>query len=134
MFNAAWDAGISVASENALPCYDREGYRKILENAKLGDNPDGRHFSAFTYLRLTPTLMQAENLMEFEHFVKKMHGKDSPINFFETMFRVLSLLKMFSFDDRSWCVRGSCSGPCWGQDDIKVEKNGQPRYMSGVKE
>ncbi|KAE8697582.1 Beta-amylase 2 [Hibiscus syriacus] len=34
VLNAAWDVSIPVASENALPCYDREGYNKILENGK----------------------------------------------------------------------------------------------------
>ena len=75
MLNAAWDVSIAVASENALPCYDREGYNKILENAKPLSNPDGRHLSAFTYLRLSPVLMEKHNFVEFERFVKRMHGK-----------------------------------------------------------
>ncbi|OWM88207.1 hypothetical protein CDL15_Pgr003619 [Punica granatum] len=74
VLNAAWDVSIPVASENALPCYDREGYNKILENAKPRNDPDGRHLSAFTYLRLSPVLMERLNLMEFERFVKRMHG------------------------------------------------------------
>lgn len=74
VLNAAWDVNIPVASENALNCYDREGYNKILENAKPRDDPDGRHLSAFTYLRLSPALMETHNYMEFERFVKKMHG------------------------------------------------------------
>jgi hypothetical protein len=60
VLNAAWDAGIQVASENALPCYDRDGFNKILENAKPLNDPDGRHLFGFT---------------EFERFVKRMHGK-----------------------------------------------------------
>lgn len=75
VLNAAWDVQIPVASENALPCYDGEGYNKILENAKPRDDPDGRHLSAFTYLRLSPTLTEGNNLMEFERFVKRMHGE-----------------------------------------------------------
>lgn len=74
MLNAAWDVSIPVASENALACYDREGYNKILENAKPRNDPDGRHLSAFTYLRLTPFLLENHNLMEFKRFVKRMHG------------------------------------------------------------
>ncbi|GFZ06851.1 beta-amylase 2 [Actinidia rufa] len=74
VLNAAWDVSIPVASENALPCYDREGYNKILENAKPLNDPDGRHLSAFTYLRLSPVLMENHNFMEFERFVKRMHG------------------------------------------------------------
>ena len=85
MLNAAWDVGIPVASENALPCYDREGYNKILENAKPFDDPDGRHLSAFTYLRLSPVLMEAQNFIEFERFVKRMHGPYNPHFFFQRL-------------------------------------------------
>lgn len=75
MLNTAWDVGLPVASENALPCYDREGYNKILEIATPISDPDGKHLSAFTYLRLSPELMEENNFMEFERFVKRMHGK-----------------------------------------------------------
>ncbi|KAF9617628.1 hypothetical protein IFM89_037691 [Coptis chinensis] len=75
VLNAAWDVCIPVASENALTCHDREGYNKILENAKPMNDPDGRHLSAFTYLRLSPLLMERHNFMEFERFVKRMHGE-----------------------------------------------------------
>ncbi|XP_026379712.1 beta-amylase 2, chloroplastic-like isoform X2 [Papaver somniferum] len=77
VLNAAWDASIPVASENALVCYDREGYNKILENAKPLNDPDGRHLVAFTYLRLSSYLMEEPNFEEFAHFVKKMHGTTS---------------------------------------------------------
>ncbi|GAV92042.1 Glyco_hydro_14 domain-containing protein/DUF822 domain-containing protein [Cephalotus follicularis] len=75
VLNAAWDVCIPVASENALPCNDRVAYNKILDNAKPLNDPDGRHFSSFTYLRLSPLLMERQNLMEFEQFVKRMHGE-----------------------------------------------------------
>lgn len=75
VLNAAWDASIPVASENALTCYDREGYNKILVNAKPWNDPDGRHLSAFTYLRLGSALLDGGNFIEFERFVKKMHGE-----------------------------------------------------------
>lgn len=75
VLNAAWDASIAVASENALPCYDREGYNKILENAKPRKDPDGKHLCAFTYLRLNPTLMEEKNFREFTRFVKRLHGE-----------------------------------------------------------
>lgn len=75
VLNAAWDVSIPVASENALPCYDREGYNKILENAKPFNDPDGRHLSAFTYLRLSLDLMETCNFIEFECFVRRMHGE-----------------------------------------------------------
>lgn len=75
VLNAAWDVNIPVASENALSCHDREGYNKILENAKPRNDPDGRHLSAFTYLRLGQILLEKHNLMEFERFVNRMHGE-----------------------------------------------------------
>jgi hypothetical protein len=75
VLNAAWDAGIQVASENALPCYDRDGFNKILENAKPLNDPDGRHLFGFTYLRLSKVLLERRNFFEFERFVKRMHGK-----------------------------------------------------------
>ncbi|GJW99939.1 retrotransposon protein, putative, ty1-copia subclass [Tanacetum coccineum] len=72
LLNAAWDADILVASENALPCYDRQGYNKILEHAKPRNDPDGRHLSALTYLRLNQALLEEHNLGEFLLFVKRM--------------------------------------------------------------
>ncbi|CAK9143327.1 unnamed protein product [Ilex paraguariensis] len=75
VLNAAWDVSIPVASENALPYHHREDYNRILERAKPSNDLDGRHFSAFTYLRLSPLLMERHNLMEFERFVKRMHGE-----------------------------------------------------------
>ncbi|KAF7124593.1 hypothetical protein RHSIM_Rhsim12G0035900 [Rhododendron simsii] len=75
VFKAAWDVTIPVASENALPCYNRESYDKILENAKPLNDPEGRRISAFTYLRLSSVLMEEQNFTEFEQFVKRMHGE-----------------------------------------------------------
>ncbi|CAM6088063.1 unnamed protein product [Calypogeia fissa] len=77
VLNAAWDSSINVASENALPCYDRDGYNKVLENAKPFKDPDGRHLVAFTYLRLNPTLMEDANLDEFARFVRRLHGESN---------------------------------------------------------
>ncbi|CAM8987477.1 unnamed protein product [Rhodiola kirilowii] len=73
--NAAWDAGIHVASENSLPCYDRGAYNKILDIAKPFNNPDGQHLCTFNYIRLSLQLMEQKNLMEFDQFVKRMHGE-----------------------------------------------------------
>lgn len=74
VLNCAWDVPVPVASENALACHDRNRYDKILEIAKPLNNPDGRHLVAFTYLRLSPYLMEEQNFAEFERFVKRMHG------------------------------------------------------------
>ncbi len=72
--NSAWDAGIPVATENALPCYDREGYNRILESVKPRVNPDNRHAIFFTYLRLSPKLFEEHHLCEFMRFVRQLHG------------------------------------------------------------
>lgn len=83
VLNAAWDVCIPVASENALPCHDRVGYNKILDSAKPSNDLDGRHCLSFTYLRLSPLLMERHNFIEFERFVKRMHGK-----VLETVFQI----------------------------------------------
>ncbi|CAD6225686.1 unnamed protein product [Miscanthus lutarioriparius] len=75
VLNAAWDAGIQVANENALPCYDRDGFNKILENARPLNDPDGQHLFGFTYLRLSKVLFERPNFFESERFVKRMHGE-----------------------------------------------------------
>ncbi|KAL8139179.1 hypothetical protein V2J09_005180 [Rumex salicifolius] len=75
VLNAAWDSSILITSENPLPCHDREGYNKIVENAKPLNNPDGRHLISFAYHRLGPILMDPQNFMEFQRFVKRMHGE-----------------------------------------------------------
>ncbi|PHU09603.1 Beta-amylase 2, chloroplastic [Capsicum chinense] len=72
---AAWDADIPAAGENARTIYRREGYNRILENAKpLGDPSCRCRLSVCNYLRLGPTLLEKHNFMEFERFVRKMHG------------------------------------------------------------
>lgn len=75
VLNAAWDHGIPVIGENFLPCHTRVGYNKMLDGAKLLNDPDGRHFLSFTYLRLNSILMERQNLLEFERFVKRLHGE-----------------------------------------------------------
>ncbi|CAH1447942.1 unnamed protein product [Lactuca virosa] len=75
VMNAAWDSCIAMTSENPLPCVDKVSYNYILEKAKPMNDPDGRHYSAFTYLRLGQLLMDPHNIMEFERFVKRMHGE-----------------------------------------------------------
>lgn len=75
VLNASWDVSTTVASENAFPCYDRDSYNKLLEKVKPLNDPDGRHMSSFTYLRLSPVLMERCNFLEFERFVKRMHGE-----------------------------------------------------------
>lgn len=64
---------MEVAAENALSFYEKSGYDQILVQAKPKDYTN-HHLSAFTYLRLTPELMEEQNLEEFTQFVHKLHG------------------------------------------------------------
>lgn len=75
VLNAAWDTDTPIARENSLPCHDRVGYNKMLESVKFPNDPDRRHLSSFAYSRLMPALMEGHNIVDFERFVKKLHGK-----------------------------------------------------------
>ncbi|KAJ3686290.1 hypothetical protein LUZ61_015454 [Rhynchospora tenuis] len=77
VLTTSWQIGIRVACENALPCFGREDYQRVLENAKPAlKEREGRNLVGFTYLRLCPTLFEQQNFAEFKQFVKKMHGED----------------------------------------------------------
>ncbi|KAK4364858.1 hypothetical protein RND71_016216 [Anisodus tanguticus] len=73
VLNVAWEAIILGVGENACPCYHREGYNKILENAKPLGDPSGRYrLSIFTYL--SPQV-EPNSIGETQsRFVQKMHG------------------------------------------------------------
>ncbi|KAJ6334867.1 hypothetical protein OIU78_011671 [Salix suchowensis] len=107
VLNAAWEVGIPIASENALPCYDRVTYNKILDNAKPLNDPDGRHFLSFTHHRLSPLLMDRQTFMEFERFVKRMHGK--VLEQHTIIFEILSLFSaIIFFPNQSRCLWHCC--------------------------
>ncbi|XP_010263970.1 PREDICTED: beta-amylase 1, chloroplastic-like [Nelumbo nucifera] len=73
---ATLEAGVPLAGENALPRYDEMAHEQILRAASLdlddGNDSDGREMCAFTYLRMSPDLFQADNWTRFVAFVKKM--------------------------------------------------------------
>ncbi|XP_058103770.1 beta-amylase 8-like isoform X1 [Magnolia sinica] len=76
VLNSAWDRGLTVAGQNALPCYDREGYSRILETSKPRNHPDRRHMSFFAYQQLSPASMQRDQcISELDYFIKCMHGE-----------------------------------------------------------
>lgn len=75
VLNSAWDRGLTVAGENALPCYDREGYMSMVEMAKPRNDPDRRHFSFFVYQQLTPLVQGTICFPELDYFIKSMHGE-----------------------------------------------------------
>ncbi|KAF8378953.1 hypothetical protein HHK36_028378 [Tetracentron sinense] len=75
VLNSAWDRGLTVAGQNALPCYDREGYIRILETAKPRNDPDRRHLSFFAYQQPSAPIQRDMCLSELDSFIKCMHGK-----------------------------------------------------------
>ncbi|VFQ92270.1 unnamed protein product [Cuscuta campestris] len=69
---AAGEAGVPLAGENALPRYDGYAHEQILRTAAALGGDDRDEMCAFTYLRMSPDLFQAENWRRFVAFVKKM--------------------------------------------------------------
>lgn len=78
VFNAGWNEGIDVSSENALPRYDRTAFDQIVKNARPDGiskvHPPKKRILSFTYLRLSQYLMQENNWREFNLFVRHMHA------------------------------------------------------------
>jgi hypothetical protein len=60
---------LDYSGENALETYSQYGYQQIEQKAKQNGL-----IAAFTYLRLTDTLMQSDNLNTFAQFVRTMHN------------------------------------------------------------
>uniref|UniRef100_F6HJ37 Beta-amylase n=1 Tax=Vitis vinifera TaxID=29760 RepID=F6HJ37_VITVI len=73
VLNSAWDRGLTVAGENAVPCYDREGYMRIAEIAKPRNDPDRRHLSFFVYQQPSPLVERTIWFSELDYFIKCMH-------------------------------------------------------------
>lgn len=66
---AAKAEGRAFSGENALARYDDTAYQQI-ESYKSD-------LLSFTYLRLSPTLLQGDNFGKFKNFVNQMHNKQS---------------------------------------------------------
>lgn len=62
--------GVAYAGENALARYDAAAYQQIVAQSDV----NGQRISAFSYLRLTPELLQGDNLANFQAFVASMHN------------------------------------------------------------
>ncbi|GMQ03759.1 hypothetical protein CsSME_00049431 [Camellia sinensis var. sinensis] len=75
VLNSAWDRGLTVAGQNAVPCYDREGYMRIIETAKPRNDPDRRHFLFFVYQQASPFAQGTICFPELDYFIKCMHGE-----------------------------------------------------------
>ncbi|KAL0393805.1 UNVERIFIED_CONTAM: Beta-amylase 8 [Sesamum latifolium] len=74
VLNAAWDQGLSVAGQNGQPCYDREGFTRLVETARPRNNPDCRHFSFFVFQQPSPLIQRTICFSEIDYFIKSMHG------------------------------------------------------------
>jgi hypothetical protein len=77
ILNSAWDRGLTVAGVNMLACYDREGYRRVVEMAKPRNDPDHHHFSFFVYQQPSALAQGTICFPELDYFIKCMHGKKS---------------------------------------------------------
>ncbi|KAM0922174.1 hypothetical protein ACQ4PT_006393 [Festuca glaucescens] len=68
--NAAREAGIGLAGENALPRYDETAHDQVIATA--AEKAEEERMVAFTYLRMGPDLFQPDNWRRFAAFVKRM--------------------------------------------------------------
>ncbi|KAL3844379.1 hypothetical protein ACJIZ3_001782 [Penstemon smallii] len=77
VLNLGWDQGLSVAGQNTEPCYDREGYTRLVNTAKPRNHPDGCHFSFFVFQQPSPLIQRTICFSEIDYFIKSMHGNIS---------------------------------------------------------
>nr|XP_010324504.1 beta-amylase 8 isoform X4 [Solanum lycopersicum] len=75
IINSAWDKKITVAGQNAFPCYDREGFMRLVETAKPRNDPDRHRFSFFAFQQPSPLVQSAICFSELDYFIKCMHGE-----------------------------------------------------------
>lgn len=74
VLNSAWDRGLSIAGQNAVPCYDRAGFMRIVETSKPRNDPDHHCFLFFVYQQPSPFVQQTICFPELDYFIKSMHG------------------------------------------------------------
>lgn len=75
VINAAWDQGLPLCIESALPCHNGEAYSRILDTAKPRDDPDRHHAAFFAYRQQQQPPLREACLSELCTFVKCMHGE-----------------------------------------------------------
>lgn len=80
VISSAWDRGLTLAGENALSCYDKQGHMRIVETAKPRHHPDHHHFLFFVYNQPSPLVQGTICFSELDHFIKCMHGNDTVLN------------------------------------------------------
>lgn len=77
VLNSGWDRGLSVAGQNAQPCYNREGFMRLVETTKPRDHPDRHHFSFLVFQQPSPLIQRTICFSELDYFIKSMHGEIS---------------------------------------------------------
>lgn len=75
VLNSAWERGLPVTGQNAFPCYDREGFMRIVETTKPRNDPDHHHFEFFTFQQPLPLVERTLCFSELDYFIKCMHGE-----------------------------------------------------------
>lgn len=71
VLNSAWDQGLTVAGQNGIPVFEREGFMRLVETAKPRNDPDQHQFSFFVFQQ-PYDLVQRTTMLDF--FIKQMHG------------------------------------------------------------
>ncbi|XP_074264520.1 beta-amylase 8-like isoform X1 [Silene latifolia] len=75
VLNTAWDHGLTVAGQNAEPCYDRGEHIKIIETSKPINDPDHHHFAFFVYQLPSPFSQTPYCFSELDYLIKALHGE-----------------------------------------------------------
>ncbi|KAH9621769.1 hypothetical protein KSS87_009468 [Heliosperma pusillum] len=75
VLNTAWDHGLTIAGQNAEPCYDRGEHIKITETSKPRNDPDHHHFAFFVYQLPSPFSQRPYCFSELDNLIKSMHGE-----------------------------------------------------------
>ncbi|KAL3498098.1 hypothetical protein ACH5RR_040830 [Cinchona calisaya] len=74
VLNSAWDRGLAVAGQNAISCYNREGFIRLADIAKPRNDPDQHHFSFFVFHQQSLLVQRPLCFTELDHLINCMHG------------------------------------------------------------
>lgn len=74
VLNSAWDKGLAVAGQNAVPSYEREGLMRLVDVSKPRNDPDRHQFSFFVFQQPSDLVQRSMCFSELDYFIKQMHG------------------------------------------------------------
>lgn len=83
--NSAWDEGLTVGGQIAFPCYDKEVFMRLVENAKPSDDPDHHQFAFFTFQPPFSLIEKSTRFSGLDHFIGCMHGTTSSNSYFDIL-------------------------------------------------